>query len=84
MKYTVTFLPAAEDELAELWRISKDRASVSRSANAIERQLSIDPLNAGESRDSGRRVVFAGPLGFLFRVSAADMLVQVIHVWIIE
>jgi hypothetical protein len=36
MRYTVTWVQEADDELAELWLNASDRNAVSRAANAIE------------------------------------------------
>jgi hypothetical protein len=81
MSYTVTWLPAAEDELAALWLNTADRGAVTRAASAMERRLRKDPLHAGESRPQERRIAFLPPLGFLFRVVEDDRLVEVVHVW---
>jgi hypothetical protein len=81
MSYTVTWVPAAEQELANIWLNATDRNAVTRAAHAIERRLRRDPLYTGESRTQGTRVAFLPPLACLFRVVEDDLLVEVIHVW---
>jgi plasmid stabilization system protein ParE len=81
MKYKVDWLPAAEQELADIWLQAADRNAVSQAAHAIDQVLEIDPDHAGESRPEGRRIFFGPPLGVLFRVIEDDKLVQVIQVW---
>jgi plasmid stabilization system protein ParE len=36
MRYTVVWLPSAEEELANIWNGAADRQAVSRAANEIE------------------------------------------------
>ncbi len=57
MKWTVTYLPSADDQLAELWLESSDRNGIARSSNAIARQLADDPLMAGDSREGELRIL---------------------------
>ena len=81
MKWTVVYLPACEQELAQLWLDPTSRADLTDAANRLDRLLKRDPL-AGESRDQkDERVLFISPLGALYRVKADDCLVEVIHVW---
>ena len=81
MKFTVVWLPRAEQELAEVWDRSTDRAAVTRSADRTDRLLSSFPDRLGEERPDKRRLLFDGPLGILFRVLMDDRLVRVISVW---
>jgi hypothetical protein len=81
MKYTVVWLPGAEQELADLWLDSAERADVTDASNRIDRLLRDDPERWGESREDDQRVLFVAPLGVLFRVKPPDCLVEVIHVW---
>jgi hypothetical protein len=53
MKYSVRWLPAAEQELAALWMAANQRASVAQAANQIDHELSKSPEMIGESRPSG-------------------------------
>jgi hypothetical protein len=84
MKYTVLWVPGAEQRLAELWMDATDRDAITKASHAIDQQLKTDPLNQGESRPRGRRVLFESPLGVLYRVEEQDMIVRVYHVWLFE
>lgn len=85
MKWTVVFLPAAEDELANLWVDPATRVEITDAANRIDQLLKRDPDQIGESREvQGLRLVFVAPLAVLFRVKADDCMVEVVHVWKFE
>jgi hypothetical protein len=43
MKYTVTWIPAANDELTRIYLQPLDRQAVTDATNLIDRELSIDP-----------------------------------------
>ena len=77
MKWTVTYRPSADDQLAELWLNATDRQAVARSSNAIARQLAADPLIAGESREGNLRILIEPPLAVIYDVSESDRLVAV-------
>jgi hypothetical protein len=81
MKYTVVWIPTADDELATLWMKSKDREVVTSSANEIDRRLRLNPHQQGECRSQGRRILLVPPLGVVYRVNDDDRLVRVLHVW---
>jgi hypothetical protein len=78
--FSVNWLPDCEQELARLRINAPDRQAVTQAAHIPER-LRLDPLDVGESRPNGRRILFASPLGVVYRVIPDDMLVQVEHVW---
>ncbi len=81
MTWRVNWLPDAENELADTWLNAPDRDAVTRAAYALDKVLETNPEEAGESRPSSRRILFALPLGIIYRVRADDALVEVIHVW---
>ncbi len=81
MKYSVAWLPAAAQELAEIWLAADDRPAVSQAAALLERQIAIDAESVGESRPDGRRIHFAAPLGIPLRIQQDDRRVVVIHAW---
>ena len=69
MKWTVSYLPNAADELAAIWLAAANRQAVTDAANLIGRQIQQDPLNAGESRGGISRVVCEAPLAVFFDVN---------------
>ena len=79
MNYNVTWLPAAEAELADIWNRHPDRAAVTRASHELEQDLAARGAAVGESRPNGRRVTFVGPLSATFRVTGRR--VTVIRVW---
>ena len=81
MRYTVVWMPRAEQRLAQLWLDASDRPALTRSADTLDAALARDPLNLGESRLGPVRVAFEGVLGILFEVSEPDRLVSVLDIW---
>ena len=77
MNFTVTWLPDAENELAEIWLTSTDRNAVTKSAAEIDRLLAEKGPNEGESRPANTRVTFVRPLAVLFRVDPSSRTVTV-------
>ena len=81
MRFSVVWQPIAEQELAELWEHSMNRAAVADAADRIEQMLRSFPDRVGEERQFDDRVVFEGPLGMRFRLLFEDRTVQVLSVW---
>lgn len=81
MNYTVLWVAAAEAELARLWTEASRRDEITQAAHEIETRLRVNPLEEGESRPQGRRVLLAPPLGVVFQVVPDDLLVRVLQVW---
>jgi len=81
MKYTVLYVPEAEEQLAQLWLDTEDRAAFSLASNEIDRRLAANPLDEGKSRASGLRIFLVPPLGVIYRVSPPDKTVHVVEIW---
>jgi hypothetical protein len=69
--------PDAADELAAIWIKATNRQAVADAADAIDKQLGIDPLAAGESRLDNSRVLVEDPLAVYFDVDEEDRTVIV-------
>lgn len=80
MNFTVTWLPDTENELAAIWMASTDRNAVTKAAAEIDRLLSENGPNEGESRPANTRVTFVRPLAVLFRVDSISRTVTVARV----
>ena len=80
MRFTVSWHPLAEDELADIWLRSSDRAALTQAANYIDHVLATDPLSQGEEF-YGDRLLVALPLAVTYTVSEADRSVQILQVW---
>lgn len=81
MNYAVEWVPAAEQELADLWLGAASRAEVTRAAHAIDQELAVNAHEKGESRAGDDRVLLVAPLGVLFEADPAQQRVFVWHVW---
>jgi hypothetical protein len=81
MNYTVIWLPGAEQELAALWLDASNRDAITTAAARIDQLLEREPETEGESRPDGRRILFAAPLGVIYRVYPDQRRVTVQHVW---
>jgi len=84
MRYTVVWVPSAEEDLAALWIESADRSAVASAANTIDTLLREDPHRQGESRFGAVRVLLVPPLGIDFKVLEEDRLVKVVAVWTVR
>ncbi len=80
MKYTVTWLPAARNELARIYNQPLDRQAVTDAANLIDRELGIDPDRKGRSF-GGIYFFRAPPLVVAFEVLPADCLARILQVY---
>ena len=81
MRYTVIWVPDAEQELAAIWMAAGDRDAVTAAAHRIDQILRRYPDQKGESRPEGRRILLEPPLGVLFIVQPLDRIVYVLNVW---
>lgn len=81
MRFTVTWLPRALTQLAEIWEGASDRTSVTRAADEIDRLLTESPEAMGESRANGFRIDCVGPLACIFHVSEPDRTARVVRIW---
>lgn len=81
MTFRVEWIDTALKELASMWLAanSRTRKRITKAAHEIDLQLAQDPLQVGESRPRGRRVLFEAPLGVTYRVD--NGVVTVLHVW---
>lgn len=78
--FRVRWQPSAEQELALLWTLADERIRETDAAHRLEKILKEDPLNAGESRWAGMRIVFESPLALDYHVSETHHIVSVLHV----
>jgi hypothetical protein len=81
MKWTVIWQPVPLEFLADCWTSSPDRAAVSAASDRIDWLLKHDPLNSGEERGDGSRILIELPLAVLFSVSEGDRMVSVYDAW---
>jgi hypothetical protein len=79
----VVWTGTALDDLARLW-VAADaslRALITAATHKIDQALAHDPQAKGESREFDERILFAEPLGILFKINAAKKVVFVHAVW---
>jgi hypothetical protein len=81
MKFTVVYLPSAENQLAELWLAADDKDAVRTAADEIDRLLSQRPQDVGEARVSNLRILIHEPIAVLYDVRDSDRLVKVWAAW---
>jgi hypothetical protein len=80
MRFTVTWHPSAEAELADIWMRTVDRNEVTRAANEIDELLSSAPIRHGEEF-CGDRILVVLPLAVTFTINEPDCKVQILQVW---
>jgi hypothetical protein len=77
MRFTVSWTPTAEQDLATVWMDADDRNAVTSSADTIDRLLAVDPESRGEARFDTVRTLSIPPLGVDFEVIEPDRIVYV-------
>jgi hypothetical protein len=80
MRFTVTWHPEAEQELADIWLRFTEREQISQAANTIDDLLGGDPLAHGEEFYVDRMLVVL-PLAVTYTVSESDRAVRILQVW---
>lgn len=75
MTYSVTWVRAAQAELAAAWLAADDREAVTRAAAEIDRRLAADAPDEGESRFGDVRITFERPLVATFHVNRPKAIV---------
>jgi hypothetical protein len=81
VRFTVTYLPSPEQDLASIWVNAADRQAIADAANAIDALLADDPLGVGESRTGITRILIVEPLAVLYDVIVDDRRVSVWQIW---
>jgi hypothetical protein len=79
MKWTVVWLPSAEDDLAAAWLAAPDRQEITDAAQRLERDLQNDPDLKGEDF-YGDRIYQYGPLAVAYMLFSDDHTVKVMQV----
>jgi hypothetical protein len=81
--FTVRWIPSALNALAAIWTASTSgqRRAITKASHTIDAQLANDPLNVGEARAQGRRVLLVTPLGVIYKVDVSTRTVRVLSVW---
>jgi hypothetical protein len=80
MRYTVAWLPSAQNVLADIWNRASDRQAVADAANRIDAELRTDAHQKGRPLGGQQRDLRVTPLGVIFTVSPADRLATVLKV----
>lgn len=80
MKYMVTWLSSALNDLADIWNHASDRQAVTEAANRIEHALQRDPDRLGQPYYGIRRIYTDAPLTVVFTPYPDDCRVFVIQV----
>ena len=83
MSYRLRWKRSALEELADLWTNSdsSDRREINQAVSSIEDELARDPLQAGESRPAGNRIVMEAPIAVVFNVDPDKQEVRVLQIW---
>lgn len=79
-RYTVVWIESARDELAALWMNQPLRRSVSKAADEIDGELTVDALTKGRELRDGFRFLAVFPIKIIFRVREEDRMVEVLKV----
>ena len=80
MRFTLSWHPDVERELAETWIRAPDRRAVTEAIARIEQMLTVSADTVGEEF-YGDRLLVVAPLAVTYSVSVPDRMVQVLQVW---
>lgn len=80
MNYRVQWRKKARTRLTSIWLAAGDRNAITAAAHHIGQLLGRNPLACGESRDRGRRILYALPLVVMYRIIEDDKKVIVLDV----
>ena len=81
MKFSVSWSPDAEQDLAGLWlKHPPLQREIADAANQMDSLLRVGPESAGESRVGNVRLLVVDPLLVEFNVFAEDLRVSVVAV----
>ena len=81
MKYTVVWVPSAQQRLAAIWLAATDRRAVTAAADRIDKWLAVDPATRGTAVYGTTRELTVPPLGVEFEIMDDDRMVNVLSVW---
>ncbi|HQU43288.1 MAG TPA: hypothetical protein PK867_10780 [Pirellulales bacterium] len=84
MNFAIRWRDAAIDDLAAAW-LNADppqRAAITQATHSIEQELKFQPIEAGESRPEGERIMFCAPVGVLFHVEEQEAAVIIEQAWL--
>ncbi len=81
MRFTVSWTPTAQQDLAAVWMATTDRNAVTSAANTIDALLAADPESRGDLRFDTVRTLAVPPLGVDFEVVEEDRIVYVLSAW---
>jgi hypothetical protein len=57
------------------------RASILQASRQVDQQLQNDPLEQGESREEGSRILFQAPVAVIYEVDEPKKLVRILRAW---
>ena len=81
MSFQVVWDMEAYRKLEQLWENVRNIGPIVDAYDEIERRLSDEPEQLGESRPRGRRIWIVPPLDILFRVQPRLKEVHVVDLW---
>ena len=79
-RFTVSWNPAIQADLARIWNVAPDKEDVRRAADLIDRRLAADPLSGSVELREGLYKLTVPPMRVLFELRLADRLVEVVNV----
>jgi len=80
IRFTVTWLLGARNQLADLWTAGPDRQAIADAADQIDRELAVDAHLKGTPISEGLRGLHVPPLFALYTVSEPDRIAEVVSV----
>jgi hypothetical protein len=84
MNYDIVWDVKAYRELEAIWDKAIPIGPAVDAFDEIERLLTNDPTEQGESRPLGRRILHVAPLGIIYRINDRLKEVHILDVWMFD
>jgi plasmid stabilization system protein ParE len=81
VNYAVFWTQEAYESLLDVASVLQVSEQVVRAVEEIHRLLAENPDQQGESRPGGRRIMFAAPIGVIYRMDARLRWVVISKAW---
>jgi len=81
MKFTVTWSPKAERDVASLWLAAHDRAEVAKAADLFDAFLRDEAYPLAQAQSNRGHILYYPPLAIHFEIIDEDRLVLVLACW---
>jgi mRNA-degrading endonuclease RelE of RelBE toxin-antitoxin system len=84
MPFTVDLTPDAQEQLARVWTIAKDKKAVNQALERVESELRRDPQNSGVHLSEGLWLRKVHPLRVYYEIDSDLRIVMITDITLAE